>query len=480
MTNENNAQQILNLQRESFDQAGYPELATRIDRLNRLLAMLKKYEGKICKTVAEDFGVRPHELTRLTEVFLTMEHAQAAIENVSEWMQPERRQVPSPGAEAGASAEVRSMPKGVVGIIGPWNFPVHLVLAPLVCVLAAGNRAMIKPSEITTGTAQLIDAMVSEFFEPTEVAVVLGDAKVSEHFAKLPFDHIMFTGSTTVGRHVMRAAAENLTPVTLELGGKSPAVIDANVDISTVAARLMAGKLFNTGQVCVCPDYVFVPEEILQPLLSELEKATETLFPTVADNPEYSSIINDKHFDRLQSLLDDAEQRGVELTTINPANENYTEAVNRKMLPRLLVNPGNESAVMQSEIFGPLLPIKTYTDIDEVSDYINSHARPLALYYFGDNEEHRRHLLNNIIAGGMTINDVVSHVTCNELPFGGVGASGIGCYHGIDGFREFSHRKAVYSQTPLEEVAGFTRPPYSDALRDMLQQQIANFGSNAS
>lgn len=472
MVNQIDMGEQLARQRVSFNQAGFPTLATRIDRLGRLRAMLKKYDRQICDTVAEDFGTRAYELSRLTEVFVTIEHAQQAIESVSRWMEPEQRQAPAPACDAGATAEVRTLPKGVVGIIGPWNFPVHLVLGPLVCVLAAGNRAMIKPSEITAKTARLLDKMISEFFDPTEVAVVLGDAQVSQQFTQLPFDHIMFTGSTAVGRHVMRAAAENLTPVTLELGGKSPVVIDKDVDLPTVAARLMAGKLFNTGQVCVCPDYAFVPEELLRPLLVELEKATKILFPTVADNPDYSSIVNDDHFRRLQHLIDDATLRDTELVTINPANETYSEAGNRKMLPRVLINPSDDSAVMQSEIFGPLLPLKSYSHIDEVTEYINTHDRPLALYYFGDNEQHQTHFLDDIIAGGMSINDVVVQVTVNQLPFGGIGPSGMGSYHGIDGFREFSHHKAVYSQSHSEEIAGFMRPPYSDAMRGMLQQHI--------
>lgn len=463
---------LLKHQQESFKQAGYPELELRIDRLDRLLAMIKKYDRQICNAVAEDFGARPYELSRLTEVFATIEHAKAAIVNVAEWMKPEQRNAPWPACEAGATAEVRYMPKGVVGIIGPWNFPVHLVLAPLICVLAAGNRAMIKPSEITEKTAKLIDEMISDFFDPTEVAVILGDKLISEQFSQLPFDHMMFTGSTAVGRHIMRAAAENLTPVTLELGGKSPAVIDKDADLQTVAARLMAGKLFNAGQICVCPDYVFVHEEMLNPLLSELDNATRMMFPTVADNPDYTSIINEDHYARLQHLVTDAATRGVETITLNPANEAYDEAKNRKILPRVLINPSDENALMQSEIFGPLLPVKTYHHLNEVTDYINTHDHPLALYYFGDNEDHSKMFQNDILAGGMTINDVVVQVICSELPFGGVGASGMGRYHGIDGFREFSHLKAVYSQAPSEEVAGFMRPPYSDAMRDMLEQQI--------
>lgn len=468
-----NMQELLSLQRKSFSGAGYPEVDSRIDRLDRLLTMLKKYDIQICETISEDFGGRAFELSRLADVFLTVEQVKHAITNVSGWMKTEQRPPPLPAGDAGATTEIRSMPKGIVGIIGPWNFPVHLILGPLVCVLAAGNRAMLKPSEITPKTALLIDEMIGEFFDPTEVAVVLGGAKVSEEFSQLPFDHLMFTGSTTVGRHVMRAAAENLTPVTLELGGKSPVVIDKDVDLSIVAARIMAGKLFNTGQVCVSPDYAFVPEELLRPLIAELEKATSTLFPSIADNPEYTAIVNENHFRRLQHLISDATAAGVETITFNPADEDYEEAANRKLLPRVLLDPPDDSAVMREEIFGPLLPIKTYKQIDEVARYINAHDRPLALYYFGNNEQHRTQFLNDIVAGGMAVNDVVTHVTCHQLPFGGTGASGMGRYHGIDGFREFSHLKAVYTQTPVEEIAGFMRPPYSDAMRGLLQQQIS-------
>ncbi len=468
-----NMQELLSLQRKSFSGAGYPEVDSRIDRLDRLLTMLKKYDSQICETISEDFGGRAFELSRLADVYLTVEQVKHAITNVSEWMKTEQRPPPLPAGDAGAITEIRSMPKGIVGIIGPWNFPVHLILGPLVCVLAAGNRAMLKPSEITPKTALLIDEMIGEFFDPTEVAVVLGGAKVSEEFSQLPFDHLMFTGSATVGRHVMRAAAENLTPVTLELGGKSPVVIDKDVDLSIVAARIMAGKLFNTGQVCVSPDYAFIPEELLRPLIAELEKATSTLFPSIADNPEYTAIVNENHFRRLQHLISDATAAGVETITFNPADEDYEEAANRKLLPRVLLDPPDDSAVMREEIFGPLLPIKSYKQIDEVTQYISDHDRPLALYYFGNNEQHRTQFLNDVVAGGMAVNDVVTHVTCHQLPFGGTGASGMGRYHGIDGFREFSHLKAVYTQTPVEEIAGFMRPPYSDAMRGLLQQQIS-------
>jgi len=310
-TSKADMQLLLQQQRKSFQKSGFPTLELRIDRLDRLTSMIKKYDRQICDTIAEDFGSRAFEISRLTEVFVTIEQTKHAILNITEWMQPEQRQAPSPINEA--SAEVRYQPKGVVGIIAPWNFPVHLLLSPLVCVLAAGNRAMLKPSEITSRTSQLIYDMIGEFFDPSEVAVVLGDAKVSAQFSQLPLDHLVFTGSTAVGRKVMSSAAQNLTPVTLELGGKAPVIIDKGVDLKTVSLRLMAGKLFNSGQICICPDYAFVPEELLKPLLNELKDATATLYPSIADNPDYTAIVNDNHFYRLQHLIDDAAGEGVEI-----------------------------------------------------------------------------------------------------------------------------------------------------------------------
>jgi coniferyl-aldehyde dehydrogenase len=466
-----NMQSLLQRQQQSFREAGFPKAELRIDRLDRLLAMLKKYDSQICDTINEDFGGRAYELSRLTEVFVTIEQTKQSISCLAEWMEPELRQAPSPSNTA--NAEVRYLPKGVIGIIGPWNFPVHLILSPLVSVLAAGNRALLKPSEITPKTAQLISNMINEFFDPSEVAVVLGDAKVAAEFSQLPFDHLIFTGSTEVGRKVMRAAAENLTPVTLELGGKSPVVIDEGVDLKTVSVRLMTGKLFNSGQICICPDYVFIPESQADAFLYEVKNATAVLYPSIADNPEYTTIVNDNHFARLQHLIDDAANKGVEVITLNPAQEDFDETQSRKMLPRILMNPGNEAAVMQSEIFGPLLVVKTYQDIQEVIDYIQANAHPLALYYFGDNDSNKAVFRDEILAGGMAVNDVVVQAICHELPFGGIGASGIGSYHGIDGFHEFSHSKAVYVQTSEEEIAGFMRPPYSDQMRGLMEQQIS-------
>lgn len=469
----NNLIEQLQKQKHAFKQDGFPAKEIRIDRLTRLINMLKKYDQDICQTIATDFGNRPHELSRMTEVMATIDHAKHAIESLESWMQPEKRQALAPASDAGASAEIHFQPKGVVGIIGPWNFPVHLVLAPLVCVLASGNRAMIKPSSITPKTSKLLAKMVAEFFEPSEVFVVEGE-NISRQFTKLPFNHIVFTGSTENGRHVMRAAAANLTPVTLELGGKSPVIIDKEIDIDVVAKRLMTGKLFNSGQVCVCPDYAFVPKEILPQLLIAIEAAITSLYPTIKNNPEYTSIVNEHHFQRVKALINDAKEKGVRMIKIDPANEAFDEKSNRKIYPRILINPADDCSIMQDEIFGPLLPIKTYNNITEVVNYLNHRDNPLALYYFGENKQTAKTLAENVLAGGMTNNDVIVQVLCNQIPFGGVGQSGMGCYHGIEGFKEFSHAKPVYTQTPVEEIVSFTRSPYKDELRAMMTDTIAN------
>ena len=302
---------------------------------------------------------------------------------------------------------------------------------------------MLKPSEITSHTAQLISEMVAEFFDPSEVSVILGDAKVSAQFSQLPFDHLVFTGSTEVGRKVMCAAAKNLTPVTLELGGKSPVVIDKGVDLKTVSLRLMTGKLFNTGQICICPDYAFIPDDSVVPFLSELKKATASLYPSIADNPDYTAIVNDNHFSRLQYLIDSAANEGTEIVTLNPSNEAFDETQNRKMLPRILINPSSNSPVMQSEIFGPLLVIITYRDIQEVIDHIQAHGHPLALYYFGDNDAHEAILRDNVLAGGMAVDDVVvTEQFVTRFPLAGSAPAAWAVITALTVIREFSHNKS--------------------------------------
>jgi len=389
-------------------------------------------------------------------------------------MKAERRPTtPSILGLFGARAEVRYQPKGVVGVISPWNFPINLTFTPLAGILAAGNRAMIKPSEFTPATAELMATMFGGAFSEEEIAVVTGGPEVGQAFAGLAFDHMIFTGATSIARHVMRAAAENLTPLTLELGGKSPVVIGRSADMATAAARIMNGKTLNAGQICLAPDYVFTPADTLEGFVSHAQASVRRMFPTIKDNPDYTAIIAQRHFDRLTGYVDDAKAKGARVIEMKPEGEDLTQQEHRKIAPTLIIDPTDDMKVMQEEIFGPILPVMTYRSIDEAVGYINRHDRPLGLYYFGDDAAEREQVLASTTSGGVTVNDVIFHVVQEDMPFGGVGPSGMGAYHGHDGFREFSHRKSVFTQIkndigPLKQL----RPPYGPSIRKYLAGQI--------
>lgn len=463
-------------QRESFHREGFPSVEVRKERLERLVTMLQKYDSQLCDALNQDFGCRSKVFSRFADVAAVIGNARQCQALLPEWMEVESREAPAPFEQVGARAEVHYQPKGVIGIIGPWNYPVHLTLVPLTNVLAAGNRALIKPSELTPATSTVMAEAIAEFFDETEVAVIQGDAGVSAKFASLPFDHLVFTGSTAVGRHVMRAAAVNLTPVTLELGGKSPVIISRDVDIEQAARRLMGAKMLNSGQFCVSPDHVYVPVELRDALVEASMQALAEMYPSFGDNPDYTSVINSRHYQRLQAMVDDAHIRGLTVVEANPARENYDQAVSRKMLPKIVLEPGDDSAIMGEEIFGPLIAFNSYDDFGQVIHKIQDGPRPLAIYYYGENEHETETVLHNTISGGVTINDSCWHVASHDMPLGGVGDSGMGRYHGRDGFREFSNQRAVLIQTPVEEVAGFFRPPYSDALKTTLQNIIDGAG----
>ncbi|MEP6998774.1 MAG: aldehyde dehydrogenase family protein, partial [Betaproteobacteria bacterium] len=358
-------------------------------------------------------------------------------------------------------------PLGVVGIISPWNYPLQLALLPVVAALAAGNRALVKPSESTPRTSALLSALIGRYFSPGELAVVNGGADVGAAFARLPFDHLLFTGSTAVGRSIALAAAENLTPVTLELGGKSPALIHDDADLAALAPRLVIGKLLNAGQTCIAPDYVLVSSDRADALVQAIRDAVAKLYPTARDNPDYASIIDDRHYARLAGLLDDARAKGA--TVIELGAGNLSAATHVRRLPPMLVLQVNDAMdVMQQEIFGPILPLETYTTLDQAIDRINARPRPLAMYMFGGGAAERRRVLDRTIAGGVTLDDTLWHF-CNEhLPFGGVGASGHGAYHGERGFLTFTHEKAVFAQSR----AALTRllyPPYGKRFEAMFR-----------
>ena len=457
---------ILELQKSLNIKEGAPDIALRKDRLDRVIAMVNKYDKQIIKSVSQDFGNRDPMMSAATEVASVIGPMEHAKKNLKKWMKTEKRKAAiAPLGSAlsllGARAEVRYQPKGVVGAISPWNFPMNLALAPLAGIIAAGNRVMHKPSELTPTTSDLLKLMVEEYFDEAEMAVFVGDAEVGAAFSGLAFDHLIFTGGTSIAKHVMKAASENLVPLTLELGGKSPVVIGRNAKVKDAAQRVMQGKTMNAGQICLAPDYALVPEDKVDEFVKASVDVTSEMYPDMKDNDDFTSIINQRHFDRIQGYLEDAKEKGAEIVEINPSNEDFSQQPHHKIPPTIVLNPSDDMKIMQEEIFGPVLPVKTYKDVSEPVDYINSKDRPLGLYYFGNDENEKNFVLNNTTSGGVTVNDVISHIQMEDLPFGGVGPSGMGSYHGYDGFKEFSHQKAVYKQTNLNlmKLAGLV-PPY--------------------
>lgn len=465
---------LLARQKAAHLRDGAPSAERRIDWLNRCIGLLVDHRDDIAKAVSDDFGVRSADATALTDVAGSIGPLKFARDHVRQWMKTEkRRTTPSLLGLFGAKAEIRWQPKGVVGVISPWNFPVNLTFAPLAGVLSAGNRAMIKPSEYTPATSALMKAMLAKEFDEDEIAVVTGDADVGQAFAGLAFDHLLFTGATSVARHVMRAAAENLVPVTLELGGKSPVILSRGADLQTAAARVMAGKTLNAGQICLAPDYVLAPAEDVDRFVEAARAAVARNFPSLRDNPDYTAMIAQRHYDRVSDYVSDARAKGGKVVELNPAGESFGQQPHRKIAPTLILEPTDDMAVMQEEIFGPVLPVKAYDRIDDAIAYVNGRDRPLALYWFGTDEAEREKVLSSTTSGGVTVNDVIFHVAQEELPFGGVGPSGMGAYHGQDGFREFSHRKAVFHQLKKDIAPMLAlRPPYGAAIRKYLAGQI--------
>ena len=444
------------VQRAAFARERYPAVAARRDRLARLLALVVANEQRFVDAVDRDFGHRSAHETRLAELYIVaagIRHAQA---HLARWMKPER--VPTPLHLRPGSAKVERQPIGVAGVISPWNYPVQLALSPALGALAAGNRVLLKPSELTRATSELLRELVAARFGEDEFAVVPGDAQVGAAFARLPFDHLFFTGSTSVGRQVALAAAANLTPVTLELGGKSPALFDADADLTLAAPRLMSGKLLNAGQTCIAPDYALVPEGRVDSFVAAITTAAARLYPSYVGNPDYTAIVNERHYRRLTDLVSDARTMGATVVTLNPGNEE-SDPAQRKLLPTLLLNVDDSMAVMQEEIFGPILPIETYAALDDAIRRIDSRPRPLSLYLFGRTTTRRARALEQTIAGGVTVNDTLMHFAHEGLPFGGVGASGHGAYHGEASFLTFSHRKPVFTQSRFA-AAKLLYPPY--------------------
>ncbi len=456
---------ILSLQRQAFIRAGAPPLGERKADIRKLMEAVRKEADAIAAAISADFGSRSRHETLLADVWPVLASARYSLRNLSAWMRPRRVNV---GLELfPASARIVYQPLGVVGIVSPWNYPFNLAVVPLIAALAAGNRVMLKPSELTPGTSEFMANFLNKLFPAEKVATVLGGPETGAAFSALPFDHLFYTGSTAVGRSVMLAAAQNLTPVTLELGGKSPCILAADAPLAVAAESIASGKLLNAGQTCIAPDYVLVPEARREEFIGHLQDAIEKFYPSLRANPDYTAIVNARHYARLVRYIEEARQRGVRIIEINPSHEPLS-ASERKIAPTLLIDPPDDLAVMREEIFGPVLPIVSYASLDEAIAYVNARPRPLALYYFGADRPSREKVLSRTVSGGVTVNDTLLHVAAEGLPFGGVGPSGIGAYHGEYGFQTFSHRKAVLLQSPVNGTS-LLRPPYKRLANRMLK-----------
>jgi coniferyl-aldehyde dehydrogenase len=446
-------------QREAFRANPMPSADQRIQWLSSLRELLFSEQEALIAAISQDFSNRSANETLLAEIMPSLHGIHYAAKRLRKWMKPSRRSVGM--AFQPASAKVVYQPLGVVGVIVPWNYPLYLAIGPLVGALAAGNRVMIKMSESTPATSQLLKDLLARIFPEDLVGVVLGEADVGVAFSRQPFDHLLFTGATSIGKHVMRAAAENLTPVTLELGGKSPAIVSAEVPLRDAAERIAFGKTMNAGQTCVAPDYVLVPEDRVEGFVEAYRQAVQGFYPQLKDNPDYTAIINERQLGRLNGYLADAEAKGARLVPL------FSEAQGRRLPHTLVLNATDEMKLMQEEIFGPLLPIVPYRRLEDAFAYINDRPRPLALYYFGYNRGEQQRVLHETHSGGVCLNDTLLHVAQDDMPFGGIGPSGMGHYHGHEGFLTFSKAKGVFIKQRFN-AAKMIYPPYGKAIQKLV------------
>ena len=442
-----------------------PTLAVRLERIGRIEKMLAANEEKICKVLAADFGTRHSIESRLLEFQMVYQACKHVRKNLKEWMKPQLVSTPAFLGSSHAWTQMQSM--GVVGIMSPWNYPVQLALVPAIAAFAAGNRVWLKPSERSSRTSGFLATLIQEYFHPIEFCVTVGGTEVAESFAALPFDHLFFTGSSNIGKKVMRAAADHLTPITLELGGKSPAIVDPSAKMKDAAASIIYGKLVNGGQTCIAPDYAIVHASDCDAFIQGLQSAAQEQF----SNPEeFTGAIDEYQLARWHQLVQDAADRGAQVIPLLSAADNTEIA----FMPVALLNVSEDALVMQEEVFGPILPIVAINDVDSTIRYINERPNPLALYWFGKDKKVMQRMLDETRSGGVTINDTLLHAAIEDLPFGGIGASGMGAYHGKAGFEAFSHRKSVL------EVRGFlglsflrgtklARPPYRKGVERLLR-----------
>lgn len=446
------------------------DLAVRLDRVARLRALIEDHTAALCDAVGADFGVRSQRLTEVADFFVLRSTIGQVQRNLARWMKP--RRVSTPWFLKPAQGRLMRQPLGVIGVVAPWNYPLQLSLGPAVVALAAGNRVMLKPSELTPHTSALLHSLVSQAFGAEEFCVVQGGVDVAQAFVALPFDHLFFTGSTAVGRQVAAAAAANLTPTTLELGGKSPCIIDASADLDEATLKIVHGKLLNAGQTCIAPDYLLLPRGREAAFETAWQAAVARLFPTLGGNPDYPSIISDRHHARLQALITEVREQGARV--VEAAVPDREASHLRQMRPVLVFDPPAASRLMQEEIFGPILPVLSFDTLEQAVDHIGARPRPLALYWFGNDLGARDHVLGRTLSGGVTVNDTLLHITHDNLPFGGVGESGWGAYHGEMGFLLFSHQKPVMVQSRFA-LGHLFYPPYGarfDRLMGLLRRWL--------
>lgn len=457
----------LKLQKVAYIRHPLATAEERIERLARLKRILIKYQDQFAQAINRDYGNRSIAETKIGELLTCLEQIKYYSKHLRKWMRPSKRRIAL--LHQPAKGWVEYQPLGVIGIIAPWNYPLLLSIGPLICALAAGNHAMIKVSSASAHFGRVLEMALAEAFPQDLVAVVNGGGPISDAFCHLAFDKIIFTGSTAVGKTIMQAASENLVPVILELGGKSPVLVHPSINIKDVAERIAAGKLWNAGQTCVAPDYMFLPKGKTAEFIQHFTAYVNKMYPSLANNPDYTAIINEKQYTRLQKYLSDARSKGADIIEICKENEALSET--RKIAPTLLKNITTDMQIMQEEIFGPLLPILEYDQIDEVIDFINSRPRPLALYYFDFNRARANYVAQRTHSGHFGLNTVLTHVAQDDLPFGGVGASGMGKYHGPEGFFSLSHERSVMSNPKLYSLK-FILPPFNKPIHRLISKLL--------
>ncbi|GGP65105.1 aldehyde dehydrogenase [Shewanella algicola] len=460
----NSLAQLLDTQRSRYLSQPAPSYQSRVDKLAQLKIALLDNQQAIINALNLDYGHRSSNDTVISDIMPCVNNINYTIKHLKSWMKPSRRHAGmllSP-----SKVSVQYQPLGVIGIIVPWNFPIMLSMGPLVTAIAAGNGAMLKMSEFTPATNAVLRQLLATIFDTSEVAIVEGEAEVAAEFSSLPFDHILFTGSTVVGRHVMRAAADNLTPVTLELGGKSPAIIAPDMAIDTAVERLIFGKCLNAGQICVAPDYVLCPADKVDAFIAAYRARFNKMYPDFVNNQDYGNVINDRQYQRLLKVLDDAKAKGAKVIS---ATDDPISADSRKLATQLIIDTTDDMLLMQDEIFGPLLPIISYQNVSEAIGYVNRGDRPLALYIMSFDDKIQQHILQQTHSGGVCINDTVFHVAADDAPFGGIGPSGMGHYHGKEGFLTFSHAKTVLNSGKIN-TGVFVHPPYGGLIQRLLMK----------